>query len=78
MTKLRKSLYVTLVFLLLMVVLIVVEKIHLDSLPMPEDDVELRVRGIWVFASVLLTTVGSIFVFLFTYIVQYLHQWIKK
>jgi hypothetical protein len=61
-----------------MIFLIVAEKIHLDSLPMPEDDVELRVRGTWVIASVLLTIVGGIFVFLFAYIVQYLYQWIKK
>jgi hypothetical protein len=61
-----------------MIVLIVAEKIHLDSLPMPEDDVELRVFGTWVIASVLLTIAGSIFVFIFAYILQYLYQWIKK
>lgn len=64
MTKLKKSLYATLMFILIMIVLVVAEKIHLDSLPMPEDDVELRIRGIWVFASVLVTTLGGIIIFI--------------
>ena len=78
MTKFKKSLYATLIFILIMILLMIANKVRLDSLPIPEDDVELRVRGVWVIASVLLTTAGSIFVFLFAYIVQYLHQWIKK
>jgi hypothetical protein len=48
----------------MMIVLIISEKIHLDSLPMPEDDVELKIHGIWFFMSVVITALSGIFVFI--------------
>ncbi len=61
-----------------MIVLIIAEKNHLDSLPMPEDDVELRVRGIWVFASVVLTTISSIIIFTGTFLILQLFDICKR
>ena len=42
----------------------IANKVRLDGLPIPEDDVELKIHGIWVFMSVVLTTLGGIFVFI--------------
>lgn len=61
-----------------MILLMIANKVRLDGLPIPEDDVELRVRGIWVIASVLLTMVGGIFVFICVYTIQYAYDWFRK
>ncbi len=61
-----------------MVVLMVLEKIHLDSLPMPEDDVELRVRGIWIYVSATFIAVSSAIVFITSFFLQHLTALLKK
>ena len=78
MTKLKKSLYITLAFIVLMTVLIILEKVRLNDVPLPEDDVELRFRSVWMLMAVTFTTVASVCVFLATFFLQFVYQFIKK
>jgi predicted CDP-diglyceride synthetase/phosphatidate cytidylyltransferase len=61
-----------------MALLIIAEKIRLNDVPMPEDDVELRVRGIWMFVAIVFTGISSVFVFVFVFLVQVLFEWFRK
>lgn len=78
MSKLKKSLFVTLVFIVLMTVLIVTERIRLNDMPMPYDDVELRFRGVWMLMAVISTTIGSVVVFAVSFLSLTFFQFIKK
>lgn len=68
MTKLKKSLYITLAFILIMTVMIILEKIRLSDVPLPEDDVELRFRGIWMLMAVAFATIASVCVFVASFL----------
>lgn len=68
MTKLKKSLYLTLAFMLLMIVLGVFTKLDLNTQTLPEDDVELRVLGAWIVGLMTISIVGSFVVFITSYL----------
>lgn len=78
MSILKKSLILSISFMVFIATLTILDLIRLNEIPLPEDDVELRYRGAWVYLVGIFTLTSSVLIFTLSLISLNLIRWIRK